>query len=178
MNSEDAFINFKALQSTIDFKNINSEADTRCKIIDKILIDCLGWSENNLTREDKNFVGFTDYILKINDIPYLIIEAKKTGVYFEIPNDYNKRRYKITGIISTIKNLNEAINQIRNYCINTGIRFAVITNGYQYIVFSAFSQGKKWEDVECIIFKSIEDISRIFIYSGIFFLLKVFLKVH
>jgi hypothetical protein len=158
MNPDYAFEKLKILFSTINTETINSEADTRVKIIDKILIDSLGWNENNIKREEKNIAGFTDYVLSINDIPYLVVEAKKTGAYFEIPLSYNRRRYKINGAISSVANLTGAIIQARNYCLNIGVRFAAITNGIQFVIFPAFTRGKRWDDAECVIFRDKEDI--------------------
>ncbi|MBN1214314.1 MAG: hypothetical protein JXA99_02620 [Candidatus Lokiarchaeota archaeon] len=158
MNSENGYSNYLEMLKEIKGIPSLSEADTRCKIIDRILKNVLFWEEKNITREDHVNEGYTDYQLKINDIPFIVLEAKKTGAYFEIPKDKNRRKYKTSGIISSIENLNAAIKQVKEYCINIGTRFGIISNGYQFVVFSTFSPGKKWEDSECIIFNSFNDI--------------------
>jgi energy-coupling factor transporter ATP-binding protein EcfA2 len=162
MDPDISFNNVVELIGKYTSQQIRSEADTRCKVIDLIFSSVLGWEENNITREERNDEGYTDYIFRINEIPYFVVEAKKTGEVFDIPNKINKRKYKIKGVLQSVENLNEAIMQARMYCINTGIKYAIVTNGYQYIIFSAFSTNKKWEDAECILFNGFSDIKNNF----------------
>jgi len=155
---EKAFSSMENLMESYSIEQLKTEADTRCKIIDKLFIDILGWNENDIVREDPNDSGFSDYIFKINNIPYFIVEAKKAGSVFELPKTLNRRKYKITGIIKKINNLYEAILQARSYCIDTGINYGIVTNGYQYLIFPAFSPNKKWSDIDCIVFNGLNDI--------------------
>ena len=67
---------FKLLEKS--FRNL-SEADSRAKIIDPIFKNCLGWEENDITREEHVNKGFIDYIFKVGSRPVFVLEAKKIG---------------------------------------------------------------------------------------------------
>ncbi|MEY8759913.1 hypothetical protein [Chryseobacterium tongliaoense] len=67
------------------FKKLDlSESDTRSKILDKILISILGWSEFDIEREGWVRIGFFDYELKTSSFQF-VIEAKKNFVEFKLP---------------------------------------------------------------------------------------------
>lgn len=144
----------------IEYQDIDtlSESDTRCKLIDRILISCLGWVEDDITREPHVDSGFIDYRISIDGVDYLVVEAKKVGDSFDIPITWKNRIYKISGAISTNENLLSAMKQAKNYCLDSGIKYAIVTNGKQFIAFSAFLPGKKWEEGNCIVYSSLSDI--------------------
>lgn len=162
MNPDIGMVNLEEALKDFPKDSKYSESDTRCKVIDRILLNSLGWKENQIRREESNVSGFADYVLSINGIPQIIIEAKKAGVWFEIPKAYGHRRYKISGSISGVPFLTDAISQVRNYCINLGVRFAAVTNGYQFFLFPAFSPGRKWEETEGLVFHSTDDLLKNF----------------
>jgi len=135
-----------------------NEADTRAKIIDKILKDVLGWAEKDIAREYAVNSGFIDYRLNQNGICKLVIEAKRSDDYFLIPPDKNNRYYKISGAISSVRNLISAMTQAKHYCDDIGCKHAVVSNGSQFIVFSAITIGKPWKDFRCLVFNSLHDI--------------------
>ena len=63
-----------------------NEAETRHKIIDFVLHDYLSWPKNRVAVEEYINPGYADYILKKeNGDDLLFIEAKKEGVFFELP---------------------------------------------------------------------------------------------
>ena len=159
MTPDKAFENFIKIYTEYNKDGVDfNEADTRAKIIDFILRDCLGWSENLIKRENSNVAGYTDYELLVNDSPVLILEAKKSGDYFDIPNNKTNRAYKINGSISTVTNLLNAINQVQHYCTETGCKYAAVSNGYQFVIFPAISIGKPWREGFCVIYNSLDDI--------------------
>lgn len=164
MHPDEAYKNFLSICSQYHFteKDKFNEADTRAKIIDFILRDCLGWEENFIVRENPNDSGYSDYELQIDKIPVLVIEAKKTGEYFQIPETMISRSYKISGSISTTKNLMNAFNQVRSYCNEIGCKYAAIFNGYQLVLFSAITIGKPWKERFCIVYRSLFDIKENF----------------
>ncbi|GAN32859.1 hypothetical protein [Candidatus Brocadia sinica] len=63
---------FKEYKSNFDKYRTEtlSESDTRSKILDKLLIDVLGWSETDIKREGYVKVGFFDYELSTSTIMY------------------------------------------------------------------------------------------------------------
>lgn len=64
-----------------------NEADTRLKIIDEILFNCLGWDKDKVTVESHVHDGYVDYKLGTQGHRF-IIEAKKVGRSFQFPNTF------------------------------------------------------------------------------------------
>jgi len=151
----------RKISVSADGRELN-EATTRHRIIDTILHDILAWPKSKITCEDNNSAGRSDYVLKneLNEI-ILIIEAKKEGIYFNLPHIF-KTKPQITTIkkISSDNNISEALTQARNYCLAQGSRFGAITNGHEWIVFISFEDGKKWENLTCYIIPHITDFSK------------------
>jgi hypothetical protein len=135
-----------------------SEADTRSKMIDPLLIECLGWEEKDLTREEHVTEGFVDYTIGSNGVNFLIIEAKKNGVGFELPKEISERRYKINGVIKSEKDLVKCIEQAQRYCVEKGIRHGIVTNGNQYVIFEAFRYNSSWREGKCLVYHSLDDM--------------------
>ncbi len=142
--------------------NLFTEADTRAKLIDTIFKDCLGWSEHNISRENKIDAGRVDYIFSYQGIPLIVVEAKRTGAYFEIPKTIINRTYKIKGSISSVTTLIDAMNQARNYCNDIGCKYAAVFNGYQIVIFTAITIGKSWKDGTCLVINSLDDFKNNF----------------
>jgi predicted type IV restriction endonuclease len=159
MHPDDGYNNFVKLFDAYNEKaHLFNEADTRAKIIDAILRECLGWSEANIRREEITDSGRIDYKLVYQDVPLLVIEAKKAGEYFEIPKNMTNRRYKLRGAIETVSNLAHALEQAKRYCDDIGCKYAAVSNGYQLVIFSAITLGKNWKDGYCYVFHSLADI--------------------
>lgn len=120
----------------LDLEDAN-EAETRLKVIDKIIFEVLEWTHEDVTveqrvSEDKK-TTFCDYIIKTASTAF-VVEAKKVGVSFEITN--SSRRIKLNQ--SNLEGgFGEAVIQARDYCRKLGIQFAVVTNGSQWIIFPA-----------------------------------------
>jgi GTPase SAR1 family protein len=160
MHPDEGFQNFKKLcaEYATRLETFN-EAETRAKVIDRILKECLGWDEASINRENHVDSGYIDYELKIDGICRIVIEAKKAGTYFEIPRTAIRRSMKVGGALWTASGFQEAANQVRAYCNDIGCKYAVISNGHQFVVFSAITIGKRWTDGYCIAFSSLEDIA-------------------
>jgi predicted type IV restriction endonuclease len=113
-----------------------SEADTRVKLIDRVLKEVCGWPEGELSREDHVASGYTDYQLIVRKQPYVALEAKREGVSFVLPYSTGVRSLSLDGTLMTDRNVKAAIQQVRQYCDDAGIKFAIASNGYSWIVFS------------------------------------------
>jgi hypothetical protein len=155
---------FAALQQTIkefsEFitgKSAITEADTRANLIDKILTQVCAWPEAAITREDHVERGYIDYCLSAQTRPYIAVEAKREGISFTLPTTPHKS-LKISGALSTDKAVNEAIHQVRGYCDDAGIRYAIATNGYAWIVFRAIREDMPWRNGFARVFPSLEYI--------------------
>jgi len=130
-----------------------NEADTRAKVIDRILKEALGWPEDALNRELPVHPGFLDYMLQTGKRRHCIIEAKREGMPFDVPKSLKTRkRYKISGSIKTAAEIKEAIEQAHYYCVETAVRYAVVTNGYAWLIFRAIREDIPWRDGDVIVF--------------------------
>jgi len=154
---DQAFDNLKEFTRS-EWRNL-SESDTRSKIIDPLLTTCLNWQESDIAREEHTDTGYLDYILKVRNRNILVIEAKRVGKSFTLPITFNfKRRLKVRYIISADDLIKKAMLQAQSYCASKGARFAVVTNGDQYIVFEALGTGENWDEGNCIVFYNFSDI--------------------
>ncbi len=155
----DNFSQMESLISSLKDRDLN-EAETRHKIIDFVIHDFLSWPRNRVNVEEYINPGFADYILKkTNDEDLLFIEAKKEGVYFELPIPHNSKETScyipIKKLISD-KNIKETMAQVRQYCFDTGCEYACITNGHEWILFKTFEKGKRWENLQAFVIRKLE----------------------
>ncbi|MBB5217575.1 hypothetical protein [Parapusillimonas granuli] len=150
------------LSSLIDETKARSsnEAETRHKIIDFILHDVLSWPRNRVKVEDYIAPGFADYVLTKQDGSHLLfIEAKREGIYFELPIPHaNGETSCFIGIakLLTNENIKSAMTQVRSYCIDTGCEYAGITNGHEWVFFKTFEKGKRWNLQNAFVVRSLE----------------------
>ena len=162
------FTNFCKLHGDV------TEADTRANIIDRILTEVLCWPRENITREEHVQRGYMDYCLTVQNRRYIAVEAKKEGKPFTFPHDSKHKSLKISGSLLTDMNIKEAVLQVRGYCDDNGIRYAVATNGYAWILFRAIREDVPWRKGYARVFPSLEyilthftDFWRLLSYEGI-----------
>lgn len=136
-----------------------NEAATRHQIIDYILHNFLSWPKNRVAVEEYIHPGFADYILKkSNGEDLLFIEAKKEGVYFELPIPHSKGEtscYINIGKLLSDSNIRAAITQVRTYCYDSGCEYGCITNGHEWIFFKTFEKGKRWESLHAFVVRNL-----------------------
>ena len=140
-----------------DYGRLN-EADTRHRVIDRILHDVLSWPHSSVACESYTKVGFADYVLLgRRDGHILFIEAKKAGNYFTLPRSSSKGLSRFVAVKTLLTNnaIRKAIEQVRNYCLNTGCEYAAVTNGLQWIFFKTFEKSQDWRKLQAFV---IEDI--------------------
>ena len=133
------------LEKHIDWysQNINdknrNEATTRLHLIDTLLFDCLGWNKkNDLILEQSENGNYADYTLIIlNKARTLIIEAKREGIYFELPAGFEGLEYKLKTLCKDNKEIKNAIEQAMNYCQERGVPLGAVCNGHQIVCFVA-----------------------------------------
>ena len=136
-----------------------SEADTRAKVITRVLTQVCGWPENEIDRESVIDVGRMDYRLEVHGKPHVVVEAKREGIAFTLPVDGARRTYTLDGALITDPPTKEAIYQVRAYCDDQGIRYAIATNGHAWIVFRAVRDDNVgWKNGHARVFQSLEDI--------------------
>lgn len=140
--------------------NHYNEADTRVKFIDPLLTDVLQWNEHLHIRREESYKDCEerrciDYILSLQ-YPILVVEAKKSLKQFEIPTVVRKVKYSLSGVIRDWRNAWDAITQAQQYCVDKGARYALVTNGHQYIVFKAVSETGPWSRGNALVLGSPE----------------------
>src|SRR5690606_21635277 len=58
----------------------------------------------------------------------------------------------------------DVISQIRNYCVDIGLQYGIITNGKQFVVGKLFNtDGTDWKENTCLLFHDMDDIQNRFI---------------
>ncbi|MFH1371181.1 MAG: P-loop NTPase fold protein [Planctomycetota bacterium] len=137
---------FSKIKTYLD--NHYSEADTRVKFIDPLLTLILGWDEFLHIKREENYRNdeqrrCIDYVLSLED-PVLVVEAKKNLTEFEMPTTVKNIDYSLSGVMQNWKNAWSAIKQSQEYCVRQGARYALVTNGRQYIAFKAISERGSW----------------------------------
>lgn len=74
-----------------------SEADTRLKVIDRVLFDALGWSKLKASCESQSGTGYADYVLRQSGCAKLVVEAKKEFRSFDLENRQSGKAYNLNG---------------------------------------------------------------------------------
>ncbi|WP_228200605.1 hypothetical protein [Acinetobacter lactucae] len=153
---------FKLLLNEIneDLSSIISEEDTKVKIINRIFVECLGWSFNSFSCENNHENGFSDYILKVNNNPELVIEAKRIGrLGVESVITHSYRTLKISG--SVLKPSMDGIKQAHSYASEAGIPISVVTDGITWIIFKTWVQGG-YKEKEAFVFPTLDSVKNSF----------------
>ncbi|AFM14225.1 hypothetical protein [Turneriella parva] len=155
-----SFQNLKALiqeNTDKDFKKSRNEATTRLHLINKVFFDCLDWIEADCIAENYDGQEYHDYSFMAPGIA-LIVEAKREGVYFELPLDYSRTKIKLRHITESNKQVKAAVEQVAMYGLRKGCRVVAITNGTQYVGFLTFKQNQELYEGNAIVFDSLERI--------------------
>ena len=135
-----------------------NEADTRHRVIDFVLHDLLAWPRNRTNVEEYIAPGYADYVLrKANGDVVLFVEAKKEGVFFNLPALPNGQTsgYVAIGKLLSDKNVSVAMKQVRDYCFEDGSEYAAITNGHEWVFFRIFERGKRWESLKAFVIRDL-----------------------
>ena len=107
--------------------------------------------------------GFIDYTLRAQNRPYVAVEAKREGLAFTLPTTLPPHRhFKLNGALTTEPAIGQSIDQVRRYCDDQGIRYAIATNGYCWIVFRAIREDVPWREGLARIFPSHEYVEEHF----------------
>lgn len=119
-------------------ENLNeaNEAKTRLLLIDRIL-RTLGWNEDEFNPEEAiGRRGYLDYLLTVDSVPRLIVEAKKVGHTFGIPRRQSKQNhYKLRYFRTAFGSpLTDVLEQATAYAMETRVPFAVLTNGGEWLM--------------------------------------------
>lgn len=123
-----------------EFKQIDksqlNEATTRFRFIDQILTQCLAWDTMSVTTEESYNGDYSDYTLSLFR-PVAVVEAKRSGNYFELPAGIKNLIYPLKSLCKDNPNTKKALQQVSGYCHERGIQIGIVTNGWQLIAFLA-----------------------------------------
>jgi GTPase SAR1 family protein len=146
----------------VEVENRN-EATTRFHLIDTIILDCLDWHKEDIKTEEAFEGEYTDYTLSLVR-PVVIIEAKREGNYFELPEGMKGLEYSIDSLCKDNPIFKKAIQQVCGYCQERGVEIAVVSNGWQYVAFVAVRlDGIPPLKGNAIVFSSLEKIQSHFL---------------
>ncbi|MDQ2643599.1 MAG: hypothetical protein M3020_07285 [Myxococcota bacterium] len=111
-----------------------NEAATRLHLIDRLLLNVLGWPRHQVAPEDAQDGTFADYVL--GDPRQLVVEAKREGKTFVLPPE--------TPIVTDLPTLfrldsgfRAVVEQARRYAYERGLPYACVSNGHQLVAFLA-----------------------------------------
>ncbi len=133
-----------------------NEATTRLHLIDRLLFECLAWEREDCKAEETSGKDYTDYSLYC---PWrsLIVEAKREGVYFEIPSGYLGLEYSLQSLCRDNPQIKDAVRQAMTYCHSRGTPLGAVCNGHQLVCFLASrTDGQPPLDGKAIVFSSLE----------------------
>jgi hypothetical protein len=132
-----------------------SEADTRSKFIDRLLIHCLGWQESDIRRELSECKTRLDYRLSTSR-PVIVVEAKKARHSIPLLKGESRYTCKLRKLVNTEPSLRESLEKLADYCHNFSLPFGVLTNGRTYIIINgARTDGLPWLDGKAVLFPDI-----------------------
>ena len=140
----------------LDLSSAN-EAETRLKVIDRVLFEVLKWTHEDISVEQRvsedGKTTFADYKVKTASTAF-IIEAKKIGESFETQQFDCRLKLNNNHLVGAF---GDAIIQARDYCRKLSIQFAVVTNGSQWVIFPANRTDQvAFNSSYAIVFNSLE----------------------
>lgn len=121
--------------SNVDAGDRN-EATTRLHLIDELILGVLGWPKDHVVAEEAHEGQYTDYSIG-HPATRLIVEAKREGIYFELPAGTASLVVALPTLLAHSKEMRAAIEQALGYCQERGVAFAAVANGHQLIAFLA-----------------------------------------
>lgn len=158
-----------ALQSFLDIKKfadenigtIITEADTRLKLINDILVDVLGWKKESISAEDHTESGYIDYLLSSGGRNLFLVEAKRLSFDILSTKIPEYRFYKVGG--PALQAGQDGIEQATSYCRDKSIEYSSLTNGISWVGFRALRiDGIQYKDGQAAVFPNLEAIQKNF----------------
>jgi len=142
-------------------QEIDTEADVRFQIINRILTEILGWPYSDVQNEPHTDSGYIDYLAHASSDSKLVVEAKRTNKKLIDTAETRFRWYKLGG--AAVASAADGIEQAKNYCVDEAAMFAAVTNGYQWIGFWALrTDGIPLLDGRAAVFPTLDSISKNF----------------
>lgn len=135
-----------------------NEATTRLRVIDRLLMDCLGWAPTEIEAETHYAGEYVDYAIGAPSVE-MILEAKKEGIYFTLPEGISGRRVIDLSTAIVDGPTKAAVAQVTRYCQDRGVPIGIICNGHQLLAFYASRQdGVPPMKGRCLCFSSLDEM--------------------
>ena len=140
---------------------LETEQDARIHIIDRILIEVLGWDRQGIRTEPHTESGYIDYLLSAEGKNRLVVEAKRTSKLLIDTRQPRMAWYKVGG--SALQSATEGLEQAKRYCTDTAVLFSALTTGLEWIGFWAVrTDGIPPKEGKAVVFPSLEAIQQNF----------------
>jgi energy-coupling factor transporter ATP-binding protein EcfA2 len=149
------------IEEVADYKaTILSEQDTRLKVVDRVLIEVMGWPRSEVATEAPSGSGYIDYKLTVDGLARLVLEAKRDGRDLGLKNRASGRPYKLDGPVFSTSSVKEGLGQAIRYCGQKNAELACVSNGREWIVFrgSRLGDGHDTMDGYAFVFSSLEEV--------------------
>jgi len=144
-------------------EHTRNEATTRLHLIDRLLFECLGWNREDCKTEERINGKYIDYSFYCSGCLF-IVEAKREGVYFELPVGTESLRYNISFFSRRGKSAGTAIKQAIGYCQAHGVPYGAVCNGHQLIAFiGSRSDGCPPLEGRALVFDSLQTMEKNFL---------------
>lgn len=145
------------IRSAVD----TNEATTRLRAIDTTLFDVLGWDKLDVDTETYcRAEGFADYACRDGTTFSLIIEAKRAGKTFVIPDvSFGNTPVGLTLIADECPEADAALRQAVGYAASLGARYVAITNGHQWLLTLTYIPNQALTERSVYIFESLDAIA-------------------
>lgn len=131
-----AFEKFRAIHKEVAgyINSVETESDTRLKVVDRILIEVLSWPYETVFAEKAADGGFADYTCTVSGRNRLILEAKKDGRSLGCESRTAGSSFKLSGPAFKTEAAAEGIKQAVRYCGAKNAELGCVTNGREWIV--------------------------------------------
>lgn len=137
-------------------EQIKTEEDAKLQIINRILTEVLGWNHADISAEQSNENGYSDYVVSRDGQPSFVLEAKRVGAINIATHTTAKSYYKISGPV--LKPAIEGVRQAASYCHPLGIQLSVLTDGILWIVFLPWVPDDSYTERQAIVFPSFQAV--------------------
>lgn len=161
-NPEISFDLFRQKRPLIESARTSNEATVRLRSINTLLFEVLGWDQ--LTVDVEKYcreVGFADYAFREKDSICLLLEAKKGGATFVLPDQkFSDRPIGFPLLAQECPDAEKALRQALGYAASEGARYIAISNGHQWLLTLTFVQNQSLADRSVFVFESLDAIQR------------------
>lgn len=159
--ADDAYRSFIKFLATIQPSDDLNEDTTRTRWIDTILFEILRWDKHTQVETERYIraEGYADYVFSTRGTLSMVLEAKKSGTTFVLPDrPYPDRAVPFSLIADQCPDAYNAMHQAVNYANSLGIRYTAISNGKQWLLMLTNMEGVPLKDRNVIVFESLNAV--------------------